>query len=135
MQTPGNWYRAEGPRYGSHGIARVQSDHGEFGTVICQREVYPGSVEYDANLALISEAGTVANRTGLWPEDMAARIKVLENGVQLLSDNLSLLTAEPWPSKPDAEFTARVNAIARTLLNPQAPGTGATTTASRIPGQ
>lgn len=37
-----------------------------------------------ANALLIAEAGTVANRTGMWPEDMAARIAELEGAEALV---------------------------------------------------
>lgn len=37
--------------------------------------------EAEANGALIAEAGTVANRTGMWPLDMEQRIKALEEFV------------------------------------------------------
>lgn len=39
---------------------------------------YATAEQSKANAALIAEAGTVANRTGMWPADMEERIKKLE---------------------------------------------------------
>lgn len=90
-QTPGSWFITDGPKYGAHGIQKVESANGRHGTVICQREVYPdGSDEYKANLSLIAEAGTVANESGLWPREMQERIKMLEEALQEVNDFMKL---------------------------------------------
>ena len=43
----------------------------------------PTMTEADATLA--AEAGTVANRTGMWPEDLVARVKELEEALDTIT--------------------------------------------------
>ena len=42
--------------------------------------------EGEANAALYAEAHNVANRTGMWPEDMEARIKELEEELNAIRE-------------------------------------------------
>jgi len=58
--TPGPWKVTDGPQYGYNKLRRVDSEHGQFGTVICERfsaESVEGlNEEIEANLALIAAA-------------------------------------------------------------------------------
>jgi hypothetical protein len=55
--TPGPWKIVDGPQYGYNKCTRVESDHGQFGTVICERFTADTNSEvcdeYMANLRLI----------------------------------------------------------------------------------
>lgn len=66
-QTPGEGFTSD------DGLGTIVARNG-FVTAHCPR--WDGQAE--ANAALYAEAHNVANRTGLWPEDMEARIKELE---------------------------------------------------------
>lgn len=61
--TPGPWFITDGPQYGYNAVKKVESAHGKFGTVICERFIAPaileesdGHREYVANLRLIAAA-------------------------------------------------------------------------------
>ena len=58
--TPGPWFIKDGPQYGYNRCTRVESEHGKFGTVICERFTADtnGEVcdEYMTNLRLIAAA-------------------------------------------------------------------------------
>lgn len=44
------WYKTVGPIYGNRTIKQIESDAGQYGTVIAQREVYVDGDEYDQSL-------------------------------------------------------------------------------------
>lgn len=71
--------------------------------------------EARANAALYAEAGTVANRTGMWPEDLAARVKELEEGMRCCEFAMSNNRPQ---SKDGQEWEwGDVLTHARTILN------------------
>lgn len=49
----------------------------------------------EADAALIAESGTVANRTGMWPEDMEKRIKELESILKMVVDSGPIANEDP----------------------------------------
>lgn len=84
-QTPGTWFVRMRCKYSGYATYSVESPFGEVGTVIAERHVHEdGSDQYMAGLYLTAEAGNVANRTGMWPEDLEQRVKELELCVQSL---------------------------------------------------
>lgn len=83
-QTPGTWSVDIDP------TSEEWSEDGVKGYDVvsdCGREVVSHEGIYadgEADAALIAEAGTVANRTGMWPLDMEMRILELESRVRNL---------------------------------------------------
>ena len=81
-QTPGTWVCDDpGMVWCKDDKAQVADTRGMEGKFFAPCEVRDQR-ERHANAALIAEAGTVANRTGMWPEDLAARVKELEEGLR-----------------------------------------------------
>lgn len=82
-QTPGTWFVRLRCKYAGYATYSVESPFGDVGTVIADRHIHDeGKDEYMAGLFLAAEAGTVANRTGMWPEDLVARVKELEEALK-----------------------------------------------------
>lgn len=52
--------------------------------IVWQDGAYDTPTMTEADATLAAEAGNVANRTGMWPEDMEARIKELEEVLERL---------------------------------------------------
>lgn len=89
-QTPGDWLiDADFTVYALNGGSPAQNRmwaHVQPGRNI--EGSWISHSERAATAALISEAGTVANRTGMWPEDMEARIKELEDALRMFLDGV-----------------------------------------------
>ena len=88
-QTPGEWHVTDD----RHGTWVWQSDSEN-----CIAGAYSDVRETDANAMLIAEAGTVSNRTGMWPLDMVERIKELESALKIVQSAAKLEAAKPGPT-------------------------------------
>lgn len=66
--------------------------------IIWQDGAYDTPTMTEADATLMAEAGTVANRTGMWPEDLLARIKELEEVLRALMDAINPINypARKW---------------------------------------
>ena len=94
-QTPGTWVCDDpGMVWCKDDKAQVADTRGVEGKFFAPCEVR-GQRERHANAALISEAGTVANRTGMWPEDLVQRVKELEQALKqakaMMNEAMSLV--------------------------------------------
>lgn len=84
-QSNGDWITRHADAYDS--AVDVQDPRGmsvAYCSISAQFGVTRDVIDMDAmraNATLIAEAGTVANRTGMWPLDMEQRIKALEEFV------------------------------------------------------
>jgi hypothetical protein len=80
--TPGKWFVRLLSKYGRNGNYTVESNDGQWGTVVCSRSISEECPkEYSDNLELIADAGNTYHATQMLPSEMAERIKALEDGI------------------------------------------------------
>lgn len=72
-QTPGKWIVIA-----SWNDYVITVDGLENDVIVWQDGAYDTPTMTEADATLAAEAGNVANRTGMWPEDLVARVKELE---------------------------------------------------------
>lgn len=76
-QTPGKWVVI-----GTEIVNEANT------STVCATFGGHGGQGRSANIALIAEAGTVANETGMWPQDMVKRVNELEQREKELEEAL-----------------------------------------------
>lgn len=76
-QTPGKWIVIA-----SWNDYVITVDGLENDVIVWQDGAYDTPTMTEADATLAAEAGNVANRTGMWPEDLLDRIKELEEALR-----------------------------------------------------
>lgn len=79
-QTPGKWVAI-----GTEIVNEANT------STVCATFGGHGGEGRSANIALIAEAGTVANETGMWPQDLVERVNELEQREKELEEALEAM--------------------------------------------
>lgn len=92
----------------------MRDEHPKWNTADVSEGLPNGEEETQANAALYAEAHNVANRTGMWPEDLEQRVKELEEALSRIEDHFEVDGYGPSAWKALALEMAEV---ARAILN------------------
>ena len=92
-QTPGKWIVIA-----SWNDYVITVDGLENDVIVWQDGAYDTPTMTEADATLAAEAGNVAIRTGMWPEDLVARVKELEEALRALMDAINPINypARKW---------------------------------------
>ena len=77
-------------------------------------------IDEHANAALYAEAHNVANRTGMWPEDLVARVKELEAQKKAALERLTMACASDMYNQCPPMIREWLY-VARAILNKSTP--------------
>ena len=98
--TPGPWFITDEPQFGYNAVKKVESAHGKFGTVICERFIAPaileesdGHREYVANLRLIAAAPELLEAAKKADEQMTQAMASWGGESQSMQDAINLVRA------------------------------------------
>ena len=109
-QTPGKWIVIA-----SWNDYVITVDGLEDDVIVWQDGAYDTPTMTEADATLAAEAGNVANRTGMWPEDLVARIKELEEA--LASCEYAMTRNKPQSKTGEQWEWGDVLTHARAILN------------------
>lgn len=112
-QTPGKWIVIA-----SWNDYVITVDGLEDDVIVWQDGAYDTPTMTEADATLAAEAGNVANRTGMWPEDLVARVKELEEALETTCNVHDFICANLGDS-PKSSLLQYGNATehARAILN------------------